>query len=76
MATITKNNSTKIERRATAASNGRLMPFGEVAAMFQCSIATVRRLVKVGKLVGVSLTGGKPTRCTEASVLSFINGAR
>ena len=61
----------------TESESAMLYSIGETAQALHCSTMTVRRLVKMGQLKGLSLggTSGAITRVTVASIRDFIKRA-
>ena len=62
-------------RRAVPPAKAGLLIIGEAAAQMRCSVKTVRKLVKAGRLPAIRLTGGKtdPLRFRLLDVQRFIN---
>ena len=61
---------------STDANAPILYSFKEAADELRCSVQAIRRLVKIGELKGLSLSGGKiKTRVTAMSLRKFVERA-
>ena len=58
------------------APDGELLTFHDVSEELECSLSTVRNMVRAGRLKAVSFAGSTPSRITRESVRSFLDGRR